>query len=265
MKIVASADLGGLGNNESEGATCRVGRTLPIAESLPWLFLAGVLFIERRRQRHNGWILLGLVGGFLLSWGLGRVLTFVPAEVREMEQPVLQALLYGLTMACLLSSCLTSPKLRVTFLKVLGVLAVGSSLTLYGLIDIDDSRIAMASWMSLLIVGGGTAVGLVTGGMAYRRWPRTGTFITALIVGCFGSVCLVASVQMLASNGRPPWLMMLVVVAVLALVLALVLLPLILVLFQHPAQRARLVELLNLPSVEQSGSQQSQIPQATLS
>ncbi len=265
MKIVASADLGGLGNNESEAATCRVAWTPPIAESLPWLFLAGVLLIERRRQRHNGWILLGSVGSLLLLWGLGRVLTFVPAEVREMEQPVFQALLYGLTMVCLLSPCLTSPTLRVTFLKVLGVLALGSSLALYGLIDIDDSRIAMASWMSLLIVGGGTAVGLVTGGMAYRRWQRMEAFIAALIVGCFGSVCLVASVQMLAGNGRPPWLMMSVVVAVFALVLALVLLPLILVLFRHLSQRTRLVELLNLPSVEQSGNQQSQIPQATLS
>ncbi len=246
LKIVASADLHGLGNNDSAPIIHAVHWTLPVLESLPCLLLAGALMLERRAKRGNCWLLLALSGGFFLVWALARIMVFAPTDLLEVAEPVFQALVYGFAMMWLLSGRLAGPAGKLP-LKALEFMGTTSALALLALIDFNNQQTVLPAGMGLLFLWVGTSTGLAVAPRFCRHRLNFMTFFVSVTVAWFATFFAFFAILTLLSS--TPWRLDIsfAIAAVLAGVLALVLAPVLLVLFRHPSLYPRLQELLNLP------------------
>lgn len=109
LKIVATADLGGLGANEGPPLVhVWSGRplSLPLTPGLPlvpWLAILGLLLLGPNRcgQAWLVWLPLLLVTG--LALGVGTGLGFLDSESRETAQPLVMAMGFGWAATLLLA------------------------------------------------------------------------------------------------------------------------------------------------------------------
>jgi len=228
----------------SEPFICQIHWTYPFLEAIPWLLLFAVAAWERRKQHNNRWVLLAAAMGFIIIWMMQKYLTFLPPSLTDVFTPVFQALLYGFCMTCLASSYLTSPQRGAAFLKRLLALAIASSIALFCMIDYQEDRVFIPSFLSLLVIGSGLLLSWVIASTVCRFYPRVMLFNIVFIATYFVLIISTIIVLMLASSSNPPWTQILQLALGLVAAATVIFQPLILVLWLHPSQKARLTEML---------------------
>lgn len=250
LKVIASADLGGLGAKEGRPVTYNWlrGSLLPVA--LPWLAtLLLLVVVKPNRDPRAWWIAAPLVG---LSWATSLLPTLwpaVPANVMELFQDLAGVLVFGLGAVWLFSAYFKS---QSRFLNVLGVLVVlvsFSSLLFLLTQDWSEGDVEMVQGGIFLGVGALViSAAVVLAGLLCRRRYRPlvlCAWLAALLLGIWFLVMAPFFLATTAGRGVPATELLVPVLAVAGVCFA-ALLPFLLLSFANAFYRERLIRLLVL-------------------
>ena len=252
LKIVASADLGGLGAKQGPPVTYNWMRASILPAALPWLAVLLLLLLKPNRCARAWWIwapVVFLAGGI----GLLPVSPSLPSQLLEVLQDLIWALAFGLAAAWLLAAYLKS---RLRFLNVLGFLLtlLGFSVVLF-LFTQDWSEgpgIAQALQVGIVLAVSACIISVAVGlaGLLCRRRYRPLVLCGWLAVMLPGLCLLVISpillFETLATGGRVPMSALFAPVLVTTGLCFGVLLPFLLLSFANAFYRQRLINLLLL-------------------
>jgi hypothetical protein len=220
---------------------------LPVVPSLPWLLLAGVLWIERRQPQRNRLTILVLGSGLVILWAMTRILTFIPSQLLEVFGPMFQSLLFGIAMMTLLFTHLVHPARGATFLRMLAVTGLSSGLLLYALVDRENSSIIFPSIIALLMVLPTTLASLEVAARFCRRRPHLHWFVVSMMLSSFVLLYSLFTILMLFQNTTIHWLLALYFSGGLTLGIIITMSPVLALWFLHPTHRSLLTGLLHLP------------------
>ena len=251
MKVVAYADLGGLGLKQ--GAPVAYDWVAPsaIPRVLPWLAILALLLLKRNRCASAWWIWvpLVLVGG--VASAPESVLGFLPPSQLGMFLEIIGALGFGLAAVWLLSNYLGWKHRMLAFLGVLLALGVFSLLVYMigrGWDEIRGQTVAMV--MSLAASALVMSAALTLAGLMCRGrygWARLTLWLVAalsvlwlLVIGPFFIISVISS------RGNVPLLALLPVIGVAVGIAFGVLLPFLVLSFVNGFYRERLKALLHL-------------------
>ena len=252
LKIVASADLGGLGAKEGAPVTYNWMRASILPAALPWLATLLLLVLKPNRCARAWWIwapVVCLAGGI----GLLPVSPALPSQLLGVLQDLIGALAFGLAAAWLLAAYLKS---RLRILNVLGFLLalLVFSVVLFLITQDWSEAPGAAQTLSIgiaLAVGAcviSVAVGLA--GWLCRRRYRPLVLCGWLAVMLSGLWLLLISpillFETLATGGRVPMSALFAPVLMATGLSFGVLLPFLLLSFANAFYRQRLIHLLLL-------------------
>ncbi len=251
LKVVASAELGGLGANQGPPVTYNWMRASMLPVALPWLATLLLLVFKPNRFLRAWWILAPLA---CLTCGIGFLPDFwpsMPSQLGEVLHDLVVALAFGLAAVWLLSTYLKS---RFRILNVLGFLLVLEGFSLVILLFTQD-------WNELGVEAVQIGIGLVvcaavipvaTGlaGLLCRRRYRPLVLCAGLLLMLLGLwVLVMLPLFLIETAGRgqnvpvgefvPPVLIMT------SLCFG-ILLPFLLLSFSNSLFRERLIQLLRL-------------------
>jgi hypothetical protein len=151
-----------------------------------------------------------------------------------------------MAMMWLMSSRLARTGRGATFLGMLATTGISSAVMLYALIDVDNSRIVVPSFISLLMVWPAAVVSLMAASALCRRCPNLALFTLFLGLSFFGLLSGVLLLVLLASNNMNQLALPLMLAGGLSASIIIMLLPMHAILFLHPGQQSRATELLHL-------------------
>ncbi|HOW64510.1 MAG TPA: hypothetical protein P5186_07540 [Candidatus Paceibacterota bacterium] len=236
-----------MGANESESVIELVQWAIPFWGSIPWLLLAGVLWIDRRRHLGNSWLLAAFVVGWAFLRALYFAMPYPLSGLVDVVHPVLQALLFGMVIMWLIASRLATSTRGATFLGMLAATGVSSALMLCASIDMDNSQTTVPSFIGLLVVWPTTVISLMMASALCRHRGGVLRFSLFLALSCFGLLWTVLFILLLLSNNLRGWAICLAMAGGLDGTIVLMLLPIHAMLFLHPGQQSRLTSLLHRP------------------
>ena len=254
MKVVAYADLGGLGLKQGAPVVYDWVAPSAIPRVLPWVAILALLLLKPNRCASAWWIWvpLALVGG--VASAPESVLGLLPPSQLEMFLEVVGALGFGVAAVWLLSSYLGWKHRMLAFLGVLLALGVFSLLAYMigrGWGEIRGQTVAMVTSLAasaLVISVALTLAGLLCrgryGGARLSLW-LVGVLIALwlLVIGPFFVVAVISS------GGRVPLLAVLPVIGVAVGISFGVMLPFLVLCFVNGFYRERLKGLLHLGAV----------------
>lgn len=234
-----------MGDNASAPEICQVHWALPVVQSLPWLLLASVLWIERRQQQRNRLMILVLGSGLVILWALMHILTFIPSQLLEDLCPVFQSLLFGIALMTLWSTRLVDPARGATFIGMLAVTGLSSGLMLYALLDRDNPNTVRQSFIALIMVLVTTLASLEVAARWCRQRPRLPWFLVSMTLSSF--VIMSGLVTIYIGANTIHWRECLIVSTGLTTGIILTVSPVLVLWFLHPAQHSLLTGLFHLP------------------
>ena len=240
-----------MGANESVPVVCQVNWTPPILESIPWLLLAGVLWIERHRQRFNRWIVLALLIGFVALWVVAQF-SFLPDSLVDVLEPAIRSIVFANAVMWLCSARIANPAPGATFLGMFTVAIVGGAAMLCASIDIYNFKVAMPSAILFLVLLSTTLVGYEATARCSQNKPQAARSISIFTLIVFALLVVSIALIMALADNRISWSLCIAISGGLTGGLSLGLTPAHLIMFLHPAQRIRLKELLNISEVYSS-------------
>jgi hypothetical protein len=251
LKVVAKANLGGLG--AAEGAPVVYSWTLPslMPLALPWLGLLGLLALRPNRCGRAWWILLPV--GLWSGLGLGlQALTgpaITPWEPLETVLPLLAAGAFGFAGVLLLGYLLARQPWPIVFL---GMCAAQTGVGLIALLASSDAD-SIPAQVGLLVVLGvcsfGLTLALSLASLVCRR--RYGAFkLTAWLLGWLLAgwlvlalpFCLIAAL----ADGSLPWPAALLGGAAVGGTSFVLAAPFLILCFANPFYRDRFLTMLGL-------------------
>lgn len=257
LKVVASADLNGLGPTTGLPVSYRwsLASLLPVA--VPWVTLLVLFTLMPNRNRRAWWILAPLAWALLIASPLTQQLDTLLAIPSEFYHPLLRALAFGHTALWLLAGHLASRSRFSAFLGRLACLAAFSGLAWAARFNRD------AAWTStpqqLIVLGLWVlvaAVALTLAAWTCRRRYRPVCLSLWLLVWTatgWTASAVALSMPTLWAGGGLAWRELLPVVKDMTLLSLLVLLPFLALAFANPFYRERLSGMLRL-TPERTGS-----------
>ena len=256
LKVVAAADLGGLGAKEGTPAAYTWVPSSLLPYILPWVAVLLLLLLKQNRCAQAWWVWLPLLAVTALLLGLRPVLSFLPSNPLEILTDVITALAFGFAAVWLISPYL-GHKPRI--LAFLGMLAAwgGFSIAVYALrgdwgensIETVGFLVFLAFCVFLL------ALALTLASLMCRRRYSPLRFLLWLFGWLIAGWLVVAAPFLLfalASGAATdePILMLLSGILSLALGTFLIALPFLLLAVTNAFYRERFGELLQLPDAK---------------
>jgi hypothetical protein len=247
LNVVATADLHGLGADESKPATCEVSHIIPLKQALPWLLFAGLFWVQRSTCRSNLWILVALASSQLMVWGAANGLRFIPVQLVDVFGPVFQALAMGLAGTWLISTHLNHSTRWMAGLKMLVALAGIGLIAFAASADLADPDSNLAGFVTLLVCSTVTALALTgTAWICRTRCPWM-KFLASFFLGCF-LITFTVIYSMSGAAGAPSaFTISLSVAASIATALLLLLLPFLTISSRQAELSERFKALFHLP------------------
>jgi hypothetical protein len=203
LKIITSADLGGLGPKEGAPVTCKWVVPSIAPALLPWLGILVLLMLKPNRCAPAWWIWAPLI---LISVLAAPPLRLLPSHMQGIFLDVILALTFGLAAAWLLGNHLGRRGRFQTFLALLPVLAGAGVVTFVGRhgLDIDDSEampagIVFAACVVLMLAGLLLAARFCRRNYGWLKFTAWLAFLLAL-----AWAVLIIPVALIASGGRIP-------------------------------------------------------------
>lgn len=255
LKIMASADLYGLGATESEPVCCSVSRIVPRKIALPWLLIIGLTLMRRPVQRSNFWILGALACSQLLICGAASGLALVSADAVDVLSPVFQALALGLAGMWLLSARLEHSARWKAGLKMLAAAAgIGAVAFILGA-DFEDSDTSVPGFILLFVFSTLTVLALVGTAWACRNQCPFAKFIASFFMVCFLATFAILFAMMGAAGAPSAFTASLAIAGSTAIALLVLLMPFLIVSFHQEEWSERFTALLHLPKFGTYASQ----------
>ena len=249
LKVVASADLGGLGAKEGVPVTYNWMRASMLPAVLPWLAILLLLIFKPNRRPRAWWILAPLA---CLTWGMAFLPDLwpsMPSDVSDgLHEPVI-ALAFGVAAVWLLSGYLHS---RFRILNVLGFLLVleGFSLVIFAFTqdwnELGAQTVGVGFGLAICAAFIPTASGLA--GLLCRRRYRPlvlGAGVLAMLLGLWTLGLLPLFLIQTAGQNVPASALAVPLLTATGLCFG-VLLPFLLLSFSNSLYRERLIQLLRL-------------------
>jgi hypothetical protein len=248
LKVVASADLGGLGAKEGPPVTYDWMRASMLPVALPWLAILLLLVFKPNRFPRAWWILAPLA---CLTCSIGYVPEIwpsMPSQLDEVLHDLVVALAFGVAAVWLLSAYLKS---RFRILNVLGFLLVLEFFSFVVFVFTQDwdelgaeaVEIGIALALSAAVIP--AAAGLA--GLLCRKRYRPLVLCVGMLVMLLGVWMLVLlPIFLIQTAGNVPVSQVVAPVLVIAGICFGVLLPFLLLSFSNSLFRERLIQLLRL-------------------
>lgn len=249
LKVVASADLGGLGAKEGAPVTYNWMRASMLPAALPWLAILLLLLFKPNRCPCAWWILAPLA---CLAWGVGFLPDLwpsMPSDVSNGLHDVLVPLAFGMAAVWLFCPYLKS---RFRILNVLGFLFIleAFSLVIYAFTQDWNDPGVQAVALGFVLALCAAVIPIATGlaGLLCRRRYRplvlgAGTLVMLLGLWTLGLLPLFL-IQTAGQN--VPAIAVVVPVLMGAGLCFGVVLPFLLLSFSNSLFRERLIQLLRL-------------------
>jgi len=248
LRVVASADLGGLG--AKEGPPASYSWTMPslMPLALPWLALLAWLMLPPNRTGRAWWIWLPLAGVVGLTSTLRALLENLPGMGFDMVADAAGALAFGPAALWLLASYLKGRHRLLTFLAMLVIQGV-MSLVAWGVVDEGLGPEFFLPVMGCWIAASSVALSLA--GWVCRRRFRPRRLLLWFLIWLVSSWMAAITPMFLnasAAGASGLWGMFATVVATATGFVFVTWLPFLVLSFANPFFRERLGGLLRLPT-----------------
>jgi hypothetical protein len=251
LKVVASADLGGLGPKEGPPVTYNWMRASMLPAALPWLAILLLLVFKPNRFPRAWWILAPVA---CLTCGIGflpDIWPSMPSELGDVLHDFVVALAFGVAAVWLLCPYLKS---RFRILNVLGFLLVleGFGLVIFAFTQDwnEAGRQTVGVGVGLAVCAAVIPIAAGLAGLLCRRRYRP-LVLCAVSLGMTLGLCVLVVLPILlfqtvaAGQSVPIGVFVAPVLAMTGLCFG-ILLPFLLLSFSNSLFRERLIQLLRL-------------------
>lgn len=247
---MTSQDLGGLGAARGPAVAYVWVPPSRMPLLLPWLGVFLLLLHQPNRRRPAWWIWLPLAAIVLAEPGLQRWLGFIPSQPRDVLCEGVEALGFGIAALWLLAPALENRSRLVTFLGMLLVIGLASTLIFAVRLGWQSGGIGMEFGLFLLLAVLCISLALTLAGWTARRtYGPVRAAIWLLIWFAVTATALATpflAVFVWISGGAAPWRQLLVAAWVIAGVSFATLLPFLILASLNSLFGERIKELVHL-------------------
>ncbi len=205
MKIVSSADLGGLGATEGAAIVYPWLPPSTLPQALPWLALPLLLLPRQNRSGQVLWLGLPLLTNLELGWLISITpMGFVGGE-KESFRALYNALTLGLAAVWLASPYLNRPARLLTYLSTLMVMVAFGLLAAAIPQPWDDENQRMILLISVAVFGAVLVLALHLAGWSCRGRFGAVRFLARLLPAIVACWIVAASAVSLFAGAGPLW------------------------------------------------------------
>ncbi|HUW19980.1 MAG TPA: hypothetical protein VMW16_11825 [Sedimentisphaerales bacterium] len=182
LKVVASQDIGELGEKESSAVTYEWKWYYHVPGLLLWAILILVLVLIKANRSPRAWLILIPLLIVNLLWSVLRQLLHVPSAQGEMFGMVVNSLAAAVAVLWLVGDKIGNRSRLVTFLLALVIMAgVGVAGTVsYGMADFSEQTLSVLMLLGVLVLS--TLLGFVLSGWRCRKRYSSVVFMLWLAV-----------------------------------------------------------------------------------